>query len=339
MKRFWILLALLLAIAPLCASAETAVIPSGVTVIDDEAFAGCVSLSQITIPASVQTIGKDAFADSELPLLIRTEPQSAAMAYAIANHIDYQADTTYRALLIGQSEYTNATVLYGTLTDVETMGHMLAGFDQTPYQVTTCIDLSGEGIRQAIASTFAAAQPQDVSLVYYSGHGATSTGALCGVDGRNVSADDLRACLDEIPGRKIVIVDACYSGALIEKSASAEPSQDFVDAFLAAFSLRTRASLAADGYFVMAAAHSSQSSVEMTDGVRYYGLFTSYLSKGCGYSFWGGTPCSLYADANEDGVVAFQEAFQYAKEQTSSRYHKQTAQVWPENCTWFGFLR
>ena len=343
MKRFWILLALLWALTPLCAGAESAVIPSGATGIDAEAFAGCISLSQITIPASVQTIGKDAFADSELPLLIRTQPQSAAMAYAIANHIDFQADTTYRALLIGQSAYTGGGKLYGTLTDVKTMAHMLTGFQQTPYQATTCIDLTGEEIKTAISSAFAAAQPQDVSLLYYSGHGLAS-GSLCGVDGSAVSAQALRACLDEIPGRKIVIVDACYSGALIGRAADSEKAADgFTDAFLSAFSWKSRSNLAADQYFVMTAAHSSQQSVEVQSASRSYGLFTYYLAKGCGYDQYFSSFRDRLADANGDQVLTFDEAFQYAK--TKTRTHAQAyqmtqeAQVWPEDCDWFGFLR
>ncbi|MBE5801669.1 MAG: hypothetical protein E7319_05205 [Clostridiales bacterium] len=321
-----------------CTNLTDAVLPEGVTFIGAGAFADCTALKTITIPASVSSIGAGAFDGIDLPLLIRTEPGSPAMTYALNHMMDFQADTTYRALLIGQSNYDDGDALLGTLSDVQSMNKVLSSFGETPYAVTVKTDLSADGIRASIASTFAGAKPQDVSLFYYSGHGAAYLGALVGVDGYAVLADDLRRCLDAIPGRKIVIVDACFSGALIGKTTEPQ-DQIFVNAFMPAFTAKARTNLAADSYYVMTAAHSSQPSWEINNGSNYYGAFTTAFAKGCGYDFVRHADCPLYADRNGDKVITFEEAYLYALANASGNGFTQTAQVWPDECSAFGFLR
>ena len=335
--RFLMLTAVLLGVGSACADL---VLPSQLEKIDSEAFSGCDALEAISIPSSVQSVGVNAFADSETPLLIYTPPGSAAMSYALENNLDFDAGTTYRALLVAQCNYTGNDRLEGTLSDMHSMNTILSAGAQTSYQVKTMTDLTADGILQAIGEAFAQAQEQDVSLFYYSGHGSAWNGALFGIDEKTVSPSELRECLDKVPGRKIVIVDACHSGALIGKSVGAgETADPFVSAFLRAFAQKSRSNLAADRYYVMTAAHSTQTSVEIIDGFRHYGAFTTSLAKGCGYDFPADTVCERYADTNEDGVITFEEAFRYARIEANTYNAKQTAQVWPEDCSRFGFLR
>lgn len=331
------LTAVLLGVGSACADL---VLPSQLEKIDSEAFSGCDALETISIPSSVQSVGVNAFADSETPLLIYTPPGSAAMAYALDNNLDFDAGTTYRALLVAQCNYTGNDRLEGTLSDMHSMNTILSAGVQTSYQVKTMTDLTADGIRQAIGEAFAQAQEQDVSLFYYSGHGSAWNGALFGIDEKTVSPSELRECLDKVPGRKIVIVDACHSGALIGKSVgTGETADPFVSAFLRAFAQKNRSNLAADRYYVMTAAHSTQTSVEIIDGFRHYGAFTTSLAKGCGYDFPSDAVCERYADTNEDGVITFEEAFRYARIEANTYNASQTAQVWPEDCSRFGFLR
>ena len=319
---------------------EELTIPGSVTAIGSYAFADCPALRQVTVPASVTTLGEGAFTGSELPLLLLASPGSAAVTHALSEGLDFQADTTYRALLIGQCNYGSSSVLHGTLTDVATMKTILTDFSATPYAVTVRTDLSADGICAAIRSAFGSAQEQDVSLFFYSGHGAYPDGALCGVDDTYLTAAQLRACLDEIPGRKIVLVDACHSGSLIGKSTTSSSNSAFITSFMSAFKVTTRsANLAASQYYVITAAHSSETSAEMYDGTRYFGAFTTALAKGCGYDYLYETACQNYADTNADGVITLQEAFLYARSGAAEYNPSQTAQVWPSTAGRFGFLR
>ena len=89
----------------------------------------------------------------------------------------------------------------------------------------------------------------------------------------------------------------------------------------------------------MTAAHSTQNSAEIANGSKSYGVFTTMLAKGCGYNYLTGSACSLYADTDGDSVITLQEAYKYAMTQSLLINSKQNAQVWPEDCTYLGWLR
>jgi len=316
------------------------VIPDGAEAIGAGAFQDCAALAEASIPASVASIGSDAFDGCAPALLIRTEADSAAMQYAASNLIDYQADTVYRALLIGECAYSNESyVLNGPASDIVSMQAALTQHPATPYQCDVRKNLTRDEIISAIGETFADAKEQDVSLFYYSGHGAAN-GILVGIDHYGLSAANLRILLDRVPGRKIVIIDACYSGAMIGKSVSADTAETFTQGFLSAFSMKSRANLATDGYYVITAARGTELSYEMAlSSGRYYGLFTYHLVNGLGYDYYHQKPGSTLADTNGDGVVSIHEAHLYAQAEAYEDYSEQTAQVYPENCTYQSLVR
>ena len=198
------------------------IIPDGTLSIGDYAFSACRRLGWLTIPQSVISLGDAFIHDCADDLLIRTSPQSVACLYAQRNQIDYQAGTTYRALLIGQT-YPDIPILRlnGPKNDVNAMQRCLEQFDDTAYQTTSRMNLTANEILEAISSVFADPDAEDVSLLYYSGHGvssndSTSQGALLGSDGESyITASTLRSALDQISGRKIVIIDSCYSGNML----------------------------------------------------------------------------------------------------------------------------
>ena len=255
MRRFLFLIAIALGLAQ-GALAEALVLPAQLTEIGDEAFLGDSSVAEVVVPQGVLSIGENAFCDCTglcritIPasvehlaetfvsgcapdLLIRTEPGSAACAFAQTHQMDYQADTVYRALLVGQVyEAHPALTLDGPENDVRAMQACLEMYENTPYQVRVSMDLTGGEILDAIRECFADAQSQDVSLFYYSGHGVSSSdsalqGAFLGADGQSaVTAAQLRAALDNIPGRKIVIIDACYSGNMLNGGSDADSGAD-----------------------------------------------------------------------------------------------------------------
>lgn len=134
---------------------------------------------------------------------------------------------TYRALLIGNTYTGESNELPGCDNDVDGMRTMLGRMTATPYSVTVKKNIRAEEILSNISSTFGNASYNDVSLFYYSGHGANSLGAdgnptsyhaaLVGTFQTYVSIARLKTELDKIPGKKVIIIDACHSGQFIAR--------------------------------------------------------------------------------------------------------------------------
>lgn len=138
-----------------------------------------------------------------------------------------EAAGTYRALLIGNTYTGESNELPGCDNDVDGMRTMLGRMTATPYSVTVKKNIRAEEILSSISSTFGNASYNDVSLFYYSGHGANSVGAdgnptsyhaaLVGTFQTYVSIARLKTELDKIPGKKVIIIDACHSGQFIAR--------------------------------------------------------------------------------------------------------------------------
>ena len=335
--------------------AASFLIPEGTKVIESEAFQNCASLNDIQIPASVSEIGDGAFSDCGEALWIHCTPGSAASYYAVQHQLDYDAGTVYRALLIGQTYSGTNLVLYGPANDVKAMRFCLLEYGQTKYSVTVKTNLTASAILQAAASAFSSATENDVSLFYYSGHGQTD-GSLVGSDESTISPAQLKAALDQIPGRKVIVVDACYSGQLISeedslllKNASpAESAPDpasFTSAWMSVFSSRLRGAFntGSGSYFVMTAAQpdeeSQEGSISSGTSQRIMGLFSHGLCLGCGYDGITYRATSLQADRNGDSAVSIQEAFTFASQKAHESNSGQSAMVWPAGCTWFAPFR
>lgn len=361
-KRLSILLTAWTLLFPCCVYASEIVIPEGTTVIEAEAFANCSAVRTVVIPDSVEEIGENAFLNCGEAMLIQAEADSVAAEYAKANRIDYKAGTEYRALIIAQTYPGTTEELIGPAGDERAVSWCLRNLSITPFSVRTEENLSPNGMISAIDSCFASADSNDVSLLYYSGHGDTD-GSLIGADEAfsKLTPQQLRATLDNIPGRKIVIVDACYSGKLIaeeeEKSGAlrARKSGDtvsdtqeagpeaFVNSFQAAFRNRLRGALNSDLYFVITAAAETETSMEnyVSSGGRrtYMGIFTFGFCQGCGWDSPLNQTCELMADQNGDQAVSIQEAYTYARSVALTYNSMQSAAVWPADCRWFAPFR
>ena len=88
---------------------------------------------------------------------------------------------------------------------------------------------SVSALEEAVESAFQNAQEKDVSLIYIATHGvfneeaSTAQAALLLSDGQEealLSAPELQDMLDKIAGTKVLILDACNSGAFIGKGLS-----------------------------------------------------------------------------------------------------------------------
>ena len=320
---------------------------SGVTSIGNKCFYGCSNLYKINIPSTVTSIGTSCFTGCLSDFLIRTTPGSYAMRWARDNHVDFQANTHYRAFLIGQTyDDEPENQLNGTMNDVGSMKQFLSNASGTAYTISVGHDLTASGILSGIDSNFGNAQDQDVSLFYYAGHGA-GDGSLCGVQSTYVSPSKLRQKLDGIRGRKIIILDSCHSGGIINsesgtmtRSLSAQSNQsaaDFASSFISAFTSTSDKADDFNRYYILVAAAEDESSWETTIGNQVAGMFTSYLAKGLGYNPWTQSYTDLFADTNNSGAVSLREAYEYIK--TNLTEAPQTVQVFPSDCTWISIIR
>lgn len=135
----------------------------------------------------------------------------------------------YRALLLGCDRFvSHEETTPSAALNVGRMARMLET-DKRGYASITRMDSgvsSTDRLRSALGSAFAGADDDDVSLVYFCTHGLydriTSVPSLVLSDGskeETISAQYLRSLLDMIPGHKILLLDACNSGAFIGKGA------------------------------------------------------------------------------------------------------------------------
>ena len=352
-----ILLAIALCFLPIGVYATEIVIPEGTEVIEAEAFENCSSVQTVVIPDSVTEIGEDAFLNCGEALLICAGAGSAGANYAKTHQLDYMAGTEYRALIIYQTYPGTSMALQGPATDQKAMTWCLRNLTTTPFNVRVEGNLSADGIISAIVGRFADANEDDVSLFYYSGHG-DENGNLLGADRAFslLSPTALRNALDAVPGRKIVIVDACYSGKLIEEESEPkrgglqaahdrnnDSTKEFVNAFQSAFRPKTRGALNVEEYFVITAARETEESgeglVDSGGSSVWMGYFTFGLCLGCGWDSPKNQTCELNADVNGDSAVSIQEVYQYARNIALDYNNKQSAAVWPEDCKWFAPFR
>lgn len=260
--------------------------------------------------------------------------------------IEDNDNSNYRALLIGETSYV--TTLHGPDNDVTAMKNILENLNAS-YEVYSQIDATKEEIVDLIEIAFMDATEDDVSLFYYSGHGVTGSGefysgALQTVDYCYITTQDLAELLSGIPGKVIVILDSCGSGATIsgevgitafagdDESINAEFDYErFNDGVIKAFSSynqNTRSGeLRQSKFYVLTGSAYEESSLTVQiDGI-WGGLMTRGISAGLGFAY----PSSIYtieipADSDSNGLVSLNELYSYCNGYIDER---QNIQVYP----------
>ena len=333
-----------------CGAAITAAaLPEGLLRIGAAAFRDCTALKRVELPGTLEEIADDSFDGCGEALYFTCPPNCAAADWARASGFDYAAGTVCRALVIAQTYPGTDYALTGSANDARAVRFCLSRLGVTAYEgrIVARTNLDADAILTAVSDAFADAGEDDISLFYYSGHG-TEGGELVGADLAWLGPARLRACMDQIPGRKVLVVDACYSGALIQDEASAPRlrsiSTGFAGAFLSAFTARTRSAFGgAPRYYVLTAARADQASEEraITSGAtqRVMGCFTYGLCLGCGWDGVSSAAGELFADRDADGAVTLDEAFAYASARAAELNPDQTAVVYPKGCTAFSPFR
>ena len=139
------------------------------------------------------------------------------------------AERVDRALLVGCDNFVSqVSTAPSSANNVTQMANVLSGGStELETLVTRKNDLySVETLKQLILSTFGDADEDDVSYFYISTHGLWKQGqdngdmTLLLSDGtreEGITATALRETFDQIKGIKVLIVDACHSGAMLGK--------------------------------------------------------------------------------------------------------------------------
>ena len=241
---------------------------------------------------------------------------------------------TYRALLIGEVHFTDDTC-NRNWGDVNLMANMLSSRNAPgggKYVINTRRDLNNAGVKSAISSCFAGATENDVSLFFIATHGdATNTGRYAGalalVNDDWIMLDELAECLSAVPGKVIVILESCGSGAAVyangAKKAQQQANAAFNDAVIQAFAARDTVITSEDDFmgtygintgefrvnnkfYVLTASAYQQLSWGTESGP--YNYFTKWLTEGIGTT--GEMPAdSAYGNAN--GICSLEEAYHY----------------------------
>ena len=269
---------------------------------------------------------------------------------------------TYRALVVGNNDYLVGNPLHGCINDMNKMARMLQGLSNS-FSVTTLPNAYKSSILGSIPSAYSGATSNDVSLFYYAGHGIEESGtnyhgALMGIDGEIITFSELASALSSIPGKIIVILDSCFSGASIsDRSYSNEQIEHYLNDAVSAFSGYTvtttvtdetgrSSELATSKFTVMAGAIYKETSQEIPYQVSSNewascGIFTACLVQGLGCNWIDGSYSggNLPADTNGDMLFTLAECFEYAyqtavdvsanlQSQYPDDYHEQHAACW-----------
>ena len=218
-----------------------------------------------------------------------------------------------RALLVGCDAFlTQENTSPSARMNVERVARVLQT-DSRGYAAVVRQDqgLSGvAALREAVLDAYAGADENDVSVLYICTHGlydrVSYEPLLVLSDGQreeSLTAAALREILDQVPGRKILVLDACNSGAFIGKGARGEGARNL---------------FAGADYQVLASAGAYENSFLWHDRqVAGGSYFSQELCEGLRSGAF---------DLNADGTVTLAEAWQGLLD----CYGSSTAQVYPQ---------
>lgn len=221
-------------------------------------------------------------------------------------------DSERRALLVGCDDFvTHADTTPSARMNVRRMQDILRtdsrGYEGI-YTYETGVS-SVDFLLSAIIGAFAQADADDISLLYICTHGLNDRisfepGLVLsdGAKEETLSAAELRAALDAVPGQKVLILDACNSGAFIGKGE---------------WDNRMKNWFQGEDYVVLTSAGASENSFSWSAGQTGGSYFADGLSEGLRTRAF---------DLDGDSVITLSEAYQGILE----THGASTAQVYPQ---------
>lgn len=295
-------------------------------------------------------------------------------------------EVTYRALLVAETQFYNRALneaedaAYNRYAadKIEKMLKAVCGAEGGKFSISLVENTTRAQLKQSIASAFAGADENDISLFYISSHGdKTSSGSTAGAvamsnapntASESMKLSELRDCLLAVPGKVIILMDTCGSGAAVYAKGIGEAPQSEAEAYQAFDEAVVRVFAEADPGVIEVDEPASDGDVELQARTgefrqvnKFYVLCSSRYqesswahSKGSMFTDWlvkgVGTSSTLPADAkyagNNDGVLDLYELYSYisavgdsyAVKPKKGEVYYQHVQVYPSN-TRFGLFK
>ncbi|HQU36421.1 MAG TPA: caspase family protein [Anaerolineales bacterium] len=229
------------------------------------------------------------------------------------------------ALIIGNTEYTDPGLAQLTAPgkDAEDFARVLKDKSICKFdEVNVLFNQTESAIREAIDSLYYLKRPDDLLVLYFSGHGVRDEyGSLyLAVKNTNrsrlrstaIKSDYVRESMDQSRSkRQVLILDCCNSGAFQQGTKAATGA-----------SIGTSSAFEGNGYgrVVLTASDSTQFAWEgdKAIGETENSLFTHFLIRGL----------EGEADRNRDGNITVDELYDFAYEQVLNITTKQTPGKW-----------
>lgn len=202
----------------------------------------------------------------------------------------------YRALVLSEYLYDDGRTRTGAVNTAQGMASML---EQNGYTTTLLLDSQYDDLVHGVETAFDGAQSGDVSLFYINCHGKIQDGIGYFElhDGTRITPYGLHAILRQVPGRVVVVLDFCQSGAFLSHDGWTSPLEN-------------------GKYLVLASADARQDSYRLGDGkttseAGMSTVFARALSEGGGWDLMRDRITQKKADQNRDGQITFAECYAY----------------------------
>ena len=288
-------------------------------------------------------------------------------------------ETVYRALLIGEENFSGQSVCTRNRGDVTAMTNMLnsiTGPTGGSFSIIKKYDLSASQVLSAVKNAFSGADDDDVSLFFIATHGDVDytgdyAGALAMSPSGSLLLKDLANALNAVPGKVIVVLESCGAGAAVYPNGGNSNNDgkalyedikrratQFDEAVIRAFSgadpgivvtLQPNDVQANTGefrvdnkFYVLTASRYQELSWGMESGKSEtsYNYFTMWLTQGIG------TSGAMPADANSNNQTTLDELYRYISKvgddyqfRTDSGVYYQHVQVYPADSDYVLFCR
>ena len=228
------------------------------------------------------------------------------------------AETETRALLIGVDEFVSRPSAFpSSQNNVLAMQQLMEEADTKLESIVVPADpvTDAQAFASLVQEAFADADEADISCLYLSTHGVYEKGRepvlllSDGVTENGLTPAQLEAAFDGIRGTKLIILDACNSGAFIGKGMSQPPETlHFVDDD---FKVLTSSGAMEESWYWSSAEGGAQGGFYFTQAI------TQGMSAAGGYA----------ADQNRDGAVTLNELYSYLL----NNHAASTPQVYPQS--------
>ena len=288
-------------------------------------------------------------------------------------------ETVYRALLIGEENFSGQSVCTRNRGDVTAMTNMLnsiTGPAGGSFSIIKKYDLSASQVLSAVKNAFSGADDDDVSLFFIATHGDVDytgdyAGALAMSPSGSLLLKDLANALNAVPGKVIVVLESCGASAAVYPNGGNSSNDgkalyedvkrratQFDEAVIRAFSgadpgivvtLQPNDVQANTGefrvdnkFYVLTASRYQELSWGMESGKSEtsYNYFTMWLTQGIG------TSGAMPADANSNNQTTLDELYRYISKvgddyqfRTDSGVYYQHVQVYPADSDYVLFFR